>query len=461
MGRYIPKETKTDNSSVNISLEGLSDRRIECLLGDDAITHSIEELFNLLEVVDSLEESQFNSGSMALVNATLENISLSLPEELRISNENAMHPVIKKMLKKMLIDYILNKIKENDQLIYHYNRTFVGWLENKAGRTKKIYKRIDELKSRNFENKGHIKAPFASKLIVNGSMPEPSKIVTVLNYEREIAQQFINDNESQALYKFTDGMVDALLTDLRKKDVGKPSKLWGVLGTMIDWFTPYGYLLNVYRVAVGEVKAKKAVEDMKKGTHSDDIPDLFKLYSSIAKKDTQAPDSGYIRKESLPIFGNSVLTVTKNVPNQRIDVGAMAGKIKSHSAYTGEYGVALKSGRKVKVSEVSSLSKSDADKILSLCDDLIGIAETFLKDGKARSERLLSAYQTVEKKLDAVMRTGSIFYRNSAGFKALTAGMLNVVRYQWNSVYKSQRSYINHIYQTVDALLDYVEKSSN
>ncbi|KOC58545.1 hypothetical protein WH47_09784 [Habropoda laboriosa] len=412
---------------VENGLENLSIDRIETLLNGNHITHSIEELFNLYHMVDSLEESQIDQNVLKMVSVTLENISLSLPEEIQISNEVGFTDTIYgAMIKKMLINYIIGKIKENDQLIYHWNRTLVSWMQDKSGRTKKIYERIDKLKAKPFEgSKHHIKGKFTSALIVDGSMPDPKKLITVLNYEKEIASQFINDSESQALYRFTDGLVDAITYDIKKKDVGKPSRAWGTLACLINWFTPYGYLLPIYRAVVGEVKAKKAVEDFKKGTMPDDIPDLFKLYPAIARDHDKAPDSGYERMRSKPIFNNATLTVTRTVLNQRIDISAKAGSAKSHSAYTGEYGVALKVNRSVKVEEVPALDKSESDTILKLCDDLIGIAESYLKDGKSRSENLLKSYQTVEKKLNAVMRKGSIFYSNSAGFKALTTGLLN------------------------------------
>lgn len=178
-------------------------------------------------------------------------------------------------------------------------------------------------------------------------------------------------------------------------------------------------------------------------------PELFKLYPSVAKVQTSAPEC-LDGRHSLPLFGNRVITVTQY--SREVDSNAFDRIVPT---------IRLEKAGKAKGgTSMEALDPSQQKEVLNTAISMLTSAGNYYRDYAKRNRNAMEVSKTTLKLIQDVRADTSPFTQRAVrnAFSRTMAWYTNMF---WRGIFADQSKIANYARSTSKALIDLVEASSN
>ena len=291
-----------------------------------------------------------------------------------------------------------------------------------------------------------VSGSFVSRLQVDGRSPDAGTVVKTAVYMNQCLNELLSDSANKYAADHVREAIKALMDGVRSDRMDRPS------GWLTFWLFFFlgggvGVLIPAFKVIHDQAKVRSQIK-----VDPRTAPQLFNLYPSISKVNTDASARILEAKRSLPLFGNTAIQV-----EQYADVVRREDISKTNIPNVKLVSAGRNSGGSNTMPALTSAQRKD---VLNSAIGMLSCVENYYKEYKNRNQQF---YKTYVDNLD----TGLKFIDENSKQKTPYANAIIgsaagwYTRVFWSGIFSEQADIAKHATNTAGSLIDLVKASSN
>ena len=354
------------------------------------------------------------------------------------------------------IDTAFNNLKLNLQRLF---KNGVGLANSLTPLYNKQLARAQSL--RNGLNSAHrddgqktVSGKFIQKLAIEGRAPDASTVLKTAKYLSEISDNIITHQATEMAsahlknaLKFVDSGVD--FTKLEKPSMWLMFIIWIAKGASFIDHPIANVVTKIGETAENEVN-RRVFDKLR--VSGEMAPELFNVFSTVAKVNHPSESKNLDARKSLPLFGDVEIVVTQYAK----EVNMTLGHVTVPSLYL-EHPKGW--GKRTKANDMQSLTSQQQKEVLDSAIKVLENGRDYFKEYANRNGKCMEAYQRAHQ-----MKQNARKESKTNGFGGADRYILPVYNFYtklyWRGIFADQSKIANYTRVSAKALIDLVAASS-
>ena len=294
---------------------------------------------------------------------------------------------------------------------------------------------------------------FIKNLSIGGRSPDANTTLKTARYLAEVSKQVLSfdsttlasDHIKNAL-TFIDSGVD--FTKLEKPSMWLLFVIWISKAMSVVAHPLADAVANAGAAAENEVN-RRVFDKLR--VSGDMAPELFNVYSTVAKVGTPSKSKNLESRKSLPLFGGTELVVSQYAKEINMTLG--------HDAVPSLEVVRDRNWGGAKNPEIQSLTSQQQTQTIDAAIEILSVGRDYFKNYAVRNGRCMEIYQRAYQ-----MKVATRKESKANGFSSADKYILPVynfyARLYWRGIFSDQAKFANYARTSAKALIDLVDASS-